>query len=570
MNPSNGFESRTGKKRSVGQKKQSEKPSIEQPRSTPSKKEPGYLDSDGELQTVAFGEEITGSPSQAFRRTFPPSAAMMNGAQGAVMGEMSGGQSPNGNRPASGPLQHRRERSSTPAATSNGRSNSRSRVAGADQTARPPGGAQTTQSPFFLSQQKTPNHNSPTLAARPPKASPAHPAPINSWKGRTENGQLRLGVPNGANGAITSQNLFPTLDSMPKKSSDQSWLPSLEDSGNSIPADGMFKPGMQSSPLWCPVAGVSLLKGRRPYMEDEHRVVMRLESLEGCSCPNQTTYFFGLFDGHAGGRCSKAISQLLPGLVAKEPDLDTNMSSAIQKGFAKTNQEWLKRADRYNMNDGSTCITAFVRGSLLIVANVGDSRAVLGCDGKALAMSRDHKPNRPEERRRIAAAGGHVVVSLGVHRVNGVLAVSRAFGDKNMRPAIKADPELKEKMLEPGDNFLILGTDGLWDMVTNQEAVNVVARGLDDLGPQGCAEMLTTISIRRGSMDNTSAMVVDLRPLSDPSRNDLAPRLPPTDSSGNLRSIPNSPRQGDTPTSSPTKAAMSPQPTSGYRYARNA
>ncbi|CAM9941463.1 unnamed protein product, partial [Heterosigma akashiwo] len=82
---------------------------------------------------------------------------------------------------------------------------------------------------------------------------------------------------------------------------------------------------------------------------------------------------------------------------------------------------------------------------------------------------------------------------MGVPRVNGVLAVSRAFGDRNLRPVVKADPEIRERALEPGDAFLILGTDGLWDMVTNQEAANVVHRGLDDLGAQGCAEMLTTV-----------------------------------------------------------------------------
>ena len=87
--------------------------------------------------------------------------------------------------------------------------------------------------------------------------------------------------------------------------------------------------------------------------------------------------------------------------------------------------DFLKKAERLQMNDGSTAITIFQRGSRIWVANVGDSRAVLATrrSPAAVPLSYDHKPNRPEERRRIAAAGGRVVNCFGVPRVNGVLAV---------------------------------------------------------------------------------------------------------------------------------------------------
>ncbi|CAN0034562.1 unnamed protein product, partial [Scytosiphon promiscuus] len=160
---------------------------------------------------------------------------------------------------------------------------------------------------------------------------------------------------------------------------------------------------------------------------------------------------------------------------------------------------------------GSTAITAFLRGRRLVVGNVGDSRAVLCSDGRALPMSSDHKPNKPEERRRIQALGGRVVYSFGIPRVNGILAVSRAFGDRNMKGAISAEPDVRERCLEQHDEFLVLATDGLWDVMTSQEACNIVCNCAPDVGAQGCAELLTATALRKGSLDNTSAMVVDLR-----------------------------------------------------------
>jgi serine/threonine protein phosphatase PrpC len=189
-------------------------------------------------------------------------------------------------------------------------------------------------------------------------------------------------------------------------------------------------------------AGISALQGRRPYMEDESRIIPFLESDILGQSPYDSrlaTHFFGVFDGHAGGRCSKSIAQLLPMNVAREGSFRADPVAAIRRGFFKTNLEFLRKADRIQANDGSTAITAFIRGRSLWVANVGDSRAVLVRgfpSANAIPLSVDHKPNRPEERRRIAEAGGRVVYMFGVPRVNGILAVSRAFGDRNMQGAI--------------------------------------------------------------------------------------------------------------------------------------
>ncbi|EKX31539.1 hypothetical protein GUITHDRAFT_83052 [Guillardia theta CCMP2712] len=103
-----------------------------------------------------------------------------------------------------------------------------------------------------------------------------------------------------------------------------------------------------------------------------------------------------------------------------------------------------------------------------MVANVGDSRGVLCQDGRAVPMSDDHKPNRPDERRRIELAGG-MVVTVGVARVGGILAVSRAIGDSPLKQFVPATPEYKVIRRDPSQKFIILATDGLWDVVSNQE-----------------------------------------------------------------------------------------------------
>ncbi|CAN0039927.1 unnamed protein product [Ectocarpus sp. 12 AP-2014] len=262
-------------------------------------------------------------------------------------------------------------------------------------------------------------------------------------------------------------------------------------------------------------------------MEDEFKVIPNLELNGGASDlfrregkDMEPTHFFGMFDGHAGGRCSKALTHILGQTVSREPDFSLELQSAVHKGFLRANAEFLRKAERFCANDeGSTAVTAFVRGRRLVVGNVGDSRAVLCSGGRALPMSSDHKPNKPEERRRIQALGGRVVYSFGIPRaVNGILAVSRAFGDRNMKGAVNAEPDVRERGLERHDDFLVLATDGLWDVMSSQEVCNIVYNSAPDVGPQGCSELLTTMALRKGSLDNTSAMVVDLRGLWDVDR----------------------------------------------------
>jgi protein phosphatase 1L len=139
-----------------------------------------------------------------------------------------------------------------------------------------------------------------------------------------------------------------------------------------------------------------------------------------------------------------------------------------------------------------------------VVANVGDSRAVVSKGGKAIAVSRDHKPDQTDERQRIEEAGGFVMWA-GTWRVGGVLAVSRAFGDKLLKQYVVADPEIKEEVVDGSLEFLILASDGLWDVVSNDEAVAMV-KPIED--PEQAAKRLLQEASQRGSADNITVVIV--------------------------------------------------------------
>jgi len=139
---------------------------------------------------------------------------------------------------------------------------------------------------------------------------------------------------------------------------------------------------------------------------------------------------------------------------------------------------------------------------VLYTANVGDARIVLCRNGKALRLSYDHKGSDENEGKRIAGAGGLILNN----RVNGVLAVTRALGDAYMKDLVTGHPYTTETVIQPDmDEFLILACDGLWDVCSDQEAVDLI-RNIQD--PQIASKALVDHALARFSTDNLSCMVV--------------------------------------------------------------
>lgn len=161
--------------------------------------------------------------------------------------------------------------------------------------------------------------------------------------------------------------------------------------------------------------GISQMQGRRPYMEDRHTAHADLNG-------DPTQSFYGVFDGHGGDGAANYCVQAMCQNVIRDPLINKEPVEALKKGFVKTDQEYLQIANKRNAEDGTTAVAVYTRGDQIFVAHAGDSRAILvHSSGKVTPLTSDHKPNRPDERKRIHDLGGSVVFW-------GVLACRGHFG----------------------------------------------------------------------------------------------------------------------------------------------
>eukprot|EP00878_Enallax_costatus_P013420 GHUV01014034.1.p1 GENE.GHUV01014034.1~~GHUV01014034.1.p1 ORF type:complete len:277 (+),score=54.61 GHUV01014034.1:429-1259(+) len=248
--------------------------------------------------------------------------------------------------------------------------------------------------------------------------------------------------------------------------------------------------------------GFSLLRGKRSTMEDFHHAKFTIDPKSG-----QIVGLFGVFDGHGGPHAADYVCSNLFINLLRHSKFNSDITSALVESFEHTDSQYLKQSSSNSKDDGCTAVTAVVVGDRLLVANVGDSRAVLSRKGKAVPMSVDHKPNTREERTRIEDAGG-VVVWAGTWRVGGVLAVSRAFGDRPLKRYVIPTPDIRDEVITKDDDCLILASDGLWDVVSNQDAVALV-RNIKEA--DRAAHRLVEEAFQRGSNDNISCVVLKFR-----------------------------------------------------------
>jgi protein phosphatase 2C family protein 2/3 len=144
---------------------------------------------------------------------------------------------------------------------------------------------------------------------------------------------------------------------------------------------------------------------------------------------------------------------------------------------------------------------------------------VLSRRGKAVDLSRDHKPWSARERKRIEEVGGYVEDGY----LNGQLGVARALGDWHMEGLkgdggpLSAEPEIEEAVLSQGDEFLIIGCDGLWDVLSSQMAVDFARRRLQQHNdPHRCCRDLVAEALRRDSCDNLTVILVCFQPQPPP------------------------------------------------------
>lgn len=260
--------------------------------------------------------------------------------------------------------------------------------------------------------------------------------------------------------------------------------------------------------------GVGSTQGLRPSMEDSHLVILDAPLPDG-----STMSLFAIFDGHCGRRVADLGAHILPDLVLAHPSVGQNNAAALVEAVVETDKAIFRQMGR--ADGGSTLIAAALHNRMLFVANLGDARAVLYDGSNTIAMSIDHKPMDSEEQQRIVRCGG--MVHFG--RVNGCLAVSRALGDfefkfngnkyPNKEFMVSNVPDIKQINITDAAKFLILACDGLWDVLSNEDATTYVnhflsSADLRDLNRalSVCAQQLVMHAVDQGSMDNVSAVIV--------------------------------------------------------------
>jgi protein phosphatase 1L len=251
--------------------------------------------------------------------------------------------------------------------------------------------------------------------------------------------------------------------------------------------------------------GVHAEQGARPYMEDCH-YGNAVDGPPGCAVA-------GVFDGHAGRGVAEVVSRYIPeGLLASLNDKHPGMIPVdeIKRVFAQSDE--VARRVHVANESGSTACVAVCAPGWIQVANVGDSRCVLRTASRVASLSEDHKPDRPSERARIEGRGGEITCAPGdVPRVSGALSLSRALGDWSFRPLVASSPEVTSLARDGSERYMLLATDGLFDVFDNEEACGLAdalfARGA---APHVVARELTHAALRRGSGDNVTAMVVAL------------------------------------------------------------
>ncbi|KAM8904966.1 protein phosphatase 1D-like isoform 2-T2 [Spinachia spinachia] len=275
-----------------------------------------------------------------------------------------------------------------------------------------------------------------------------------------------------------------------------------------------------------------------PVPTDDQRIIAETSLPRGQSPPGarRSVAFLAVFDGHGGREAAQFAREYLWEFMKKQrgfwSDCDLEVCGAIRKGFIachhamwKKLPEWPKTLTGLPSTSGTTASVVFIRGNRMYVAHVGDSAVVLGVQDdpsdpfiRAVEVTQDHKPELPRERERIEGLGGSVIKKSGVNRVvwkrprlshNGpvrrstiidqipFLAVARALGDLwsydfySGEFVVSPEPDTSVVILDPRKHrYIILGSDGLWNMVPPQEAVSMCQNNDEAMEPGSSQDVL--------------------------------------------------------------------------------
>ena len=292
---------------------------------------------------------------------------------------------------------------------------------------------------------------------------------------------------------------------------------------------GTLIPNVEASNI-----GICVSQGRRPYQEDRYVVTDKL----GADL-NLDLLLLAVFDGHAGTQCSqfcadhleRFINRHIQLQISKDPqngngDTHVDMSAAVSGAIMELDDSFKRYWEDHRcdpMRDdqtegrsrlaspGSTATIALIRdGYELVVAQVGDSRALLLRGNESFCLTEDHCASDPNERARIERMGGTVSYDeVGRHLVNKRLAMSRSIGDVELKPfgVISQPSVIRRNIKHYKDSSLVMVTDGVTFVMSNDEIANCVT---NCESPSESAEKLVDQALLHACEDNLTALVLPL------------------------------------------------------------
>jgi serine/threonine protein phosphatase PrpC len=270
------------------------------------------------------------------------------------------------------------------------------------------------------------------------------------------------------------------------------------------------------------------------YKKEILSVVNQRRSQEDFACIEKLDegLWCAVYDGHGGPFVARFLQQNLHYYFSASKK--TDMREKMIDAFTTCDEQMIQHFQHEDTTDGMSCygycgstaVVAFIQNNLIHFAHTGDSRGILVHDGKVVFATTDHKVDNPNELLRMQLAGAHLYIT-GIHkdtlkeklitaRIEG-LAVSRAFGDYALKkklqnkcgsPVVIAQPEYSCIPLN-AKSTLILASDGLWDVVSNQEVVEIIEDNKEKT-IQNSTNFLVNKAIVKGSSDNITVMLIDL------------------------------------------------------------
>eukprot|EP01012_Entosiphon_sulcatum_P053589 TRINITY_DN7374_c0_g1_i1.p1 TRINITY_DN7374_c0_g1~~TRINITY_DN7374_c0_g1_i1.p1 ORF type:complete len:1156 (+),score=125.17 TRINITY_DN7374_c0_g1_i1:110-3577(+) len=276
---------------------------------------------------------------------------------------------------------------------------------------------------------------------------------------------------------------------------------------------------------------VSGSKGKRKIMEDVFFSIPSLSAMFRYTTQSNrskvpTDLFCGVCDGHGGDEAALFVKEHLPSIFANSSSYPYDITSAFKLAFQSCDRQFVAKAEAFQCDAGTTVMVAHYFAGTLWIAHVGDSRAVACRMGHAMSLTAVHNTKNSSECDEVKKRGGVVLHFGGGLRVNGMLLVTRSLGDRPCRQYLSPEPEVIGHKVEFGsDEFVILATDGLWDVMDPEEACQFVRQTRSEV--DACrARIQTQKRVGEVGVDDLSSWASPCDPAKDHSFSAAVTKVP--------------------------------------------